>query len=63
MVATNVPFDSSSDPMIQKMMLWMLSEEVIDMRNIINDEDIKLIITPISSIRFMLSPPFPEPSA
>jgi len=32
MVATNVPFDSSSDPMIQKMMLWMLSEEVIDMR-------------------------------
>ena len=56
-VAINAIFDSPSDPIVQNTMPCISSTAAIDIRNIIDDDATKLIITPVRSILFMSNAP------
>ena len=53
----NKAFDSSRDPIVQYIILNKSSLVDKDIIRVINDEEIKLIIIPISSIRLILKIP------
>jgi len=56
-VAINTIFDSPSEPIVQNTMPCISSTAAIDIRNIIDDDATKLIITPVRSILFMSNAP------